>query len=145
MVETVDSDRLATALDSSWRKKQTEQRLRIYLQVNTSGEEAKSGCQPQDIPRSVEHVRNNCPGLEFRGLMTIGRMGHDYATGPNPDFEVLARTREDLCSQLGLQPRTVELSMGMSADFTQAVAAGSSNVRVGSSIFGARAPKTPSS
>ena len=145
MVETVDSDRLATALDSSWRKKQTEQRLRIYLQVNTSGEEAKSGCQPQDIPRSVEHVRNNCPGLEFRGLMTIGRMGHDYATGPNSDFEVLARTREDLCSQLGLQPRTVELSMGMSADFTQAVAAGSSNVRVGSSIFGARAPKTLSS
>ena len=141
MVETVDSERLATALDTSWRKKEPEQRLKIYLQVNTSGEESKSGCQPQHIPQLVEHVRDNCPGLEFCGLMTIGRMGHDYSTRPNPDFEALARTRESLCSQLGLEQQCVELSMGMSSDFTQAVAAGSSNVRVGSNIFGARAPK----
>ena len=142
MVETVDSERLATALDSSWRKKQPESRLKIYLQVNTSSEEAKSGSQPEHIPQLVQHVQDNCPGLEFCGLMTIGRMGHDYTTGPNPDFEVLVRTRERLCSQLGLEPQTVQLSMGMSADYKEAVAAGSTSVRVGSIIFGARPPKS---
>ena len=143
MVETVDSERLASALDSSWRKRELEQRLKIYLQVNTSGEEAKSGSQPEDIPRLVEHVQHKCPGLEFCGLMTIGRMSHNYSTGPNPDFEVLVRTREEMCSQLGVEPGAVELSMGMSADYKEAVAAGSGNVRIGSVIFGARPPKNP--
>ena len=74
--------------------------------------------------------------------MTIGRVGHDYDTGPNPDFEVLQKTREQLYAQLaGLERGRVELSMGMSTDYERAVAAGSSNVRVGSVIFGARATK----
>ena len=141
MVETVDSDRLATALDNSWKKKQPERRLKIYLQVNTSGEHSKSGCRPDDVPRLVQHVQDKCTGLEFCGLMTIGRLGHDYSTGPNPDFEVLVRTKENLCRQLGLDAGLVELSMGMSADYEHAVAAGSGNVRVGSSIFGTRPAK----
>ena len=144
MVETVDSGRLATALDSSWRKRNPERKLKIYIQVNTSGEDSKSGCQPQDTPALVQHVLDTCPGLEFCGLMTIGRAGHDYDTGPNPDFEQLARTRQTVCAQLGLQERQVELSMGMSADYPQAITAGSRNVRVGSIIFGAREPKKAS-
>ena len=141
MVETVDSDRLATALDNSWKKKQSKRKLNIYIQVDTSGEESKSGCRPEDVPGLVQHVLDNCTSLEFCGLMTIGRVSHDYSLGPNPDFEVLVRTREELCSRLGMKPERVELSMGMSADYEQAVAAGSSNVRVGSVIFGARTPK----
>lgn len=140
IVETVDSDRLATALDSSWKKKQSNHRLKIYLQVNTSSEESKSGCQPADISHLVRHVQDNCTSLEFCGLMTIGRIGHNYDSGPNPDFEILVKTREKLCSQLGLDIGSVELSMGMSADYEHAVTAGSSNVRVGSVIFGVRAP-----
>lgn len=141
MVETVDSERLATALDNSWKKKESDRRLKIYLQVNTSCEESKSGCQPEDIPRLVKHVQSQCTSLEFCGLMTIGSPDHDYTLGPNPDFEALVKTREELCSQLGMDVGTVELSMGMSADYEQAVAAGSGNVRVGSVIFGARAAK----
>ena len=142
LVEVVDSERLATALDNSWRKRHPERKLRIYVQVNTSGEESKSGCQPEDVPRLVLHVQEKCTGLEFCGLMTIGRVGHDYDTGPNPDFEVLQKTREQLYAQLaGLERGRVELSMGMSANYERAVAAGSSNVRVGSVIFGARATK----
>ena len=142
MVETLDSERLATALDTSWRKKYpTEKRLRVCVQVNTSGEDTKFGCQPDDVAQLVQHVRDNCPGLLFCGLMTIGSAGHDYTSGPNPDFEVLVSTREAVCSQLGLEARAVELSMGMSGDFEQAVGAGSTNVRVGSVIFGSRPPK----
>ena len=141
MVETVDSSRLATALDSSWKKRYPERRLKILVQVNTSGEQSKSGCAPQDAPALVQHVRDTCTGLEFCGLMTVGRVGHDYSMGPNPDFEVLVRTREEVSACLGLDARGLEMSMGMSADYQQAVAAGSSNVRVGSIIFGARPPK----
>ena len=141
MVETVDSDRLATTLNSSWKKKQPECKLKVYLQVNTSSELSKSGCQPNDVPRLVQHIQDKCTSLEFCGLMTIGRLGHDYSMGPNPDFEVMVRAREDLCNKLGLDTGQVELSMGMSADYEQAVAAGSGNVRVGSVIFGARAAK----
>ena len=140
-VETVDSERLAAALDTSWRKRYPEKRLKVYLQVNTSEEEAKSGCQPQGVPQLAEFVQDKCPGLEFSGLMTIGRMSHDYTSAPNPDFEVLVRARGAVCSQLGLEVQAVELSMGMSADYEQAVTAGSTSVRVGSVIFGARPPK----
>ena len=139
LVETVDSDRLATALDNSWKKKtQSKNKLKIYLQVNTSGEELKSGCHPDNVPGLVQHVQEKCTGLEFCGLMTIGKMNHDYSSGNNPDFETLVKTRDQLCVQLGLERGKVELSMGMSADYEEAVTAGSSNVRVGSVIFGAR-------
>lgn len=73
--------------------------------------------------------------------MTIGRFGYDLANGPNPDFLCLRKCRDDLCKELGLNWRDVGLSMGMSDDFEHAISLGSTNVRVGSSIFGARPKK----
>ena len=57
------------------------------------------------------------------------------------DFEVLKRCREQVAAGSSSDPSTLALSMGMSHDFEAALAAGASHVRVGSSIFGARAPK----
>ena len=138
MVETVDSERLATALNSSWRKQYPERKLKVLVQVNASGEDQKGGCSPDATPALVKHVMDDCTGLEFCGLMMVGRIGHDYSTGPNPDLERLVRVREMVCEQLGLQKEQVELSMGMSADYEHAIAAGSTNVRVGTAIFGPR-------
>ncbi len=142
-VETVDSDRLATSLDVSWGKKRTDptQKLFVFVQVNTSGEGSKSGCDPVLTAEIVRHILHNCGNLEFKGLMTIGRFGHDYSTGANPDFETLMATRKRVCEALSLNEKECELSMGMSADFEEAIKAGSTNVRVGSTIFGARQPK----
>ncbi len=139
-VETVDSDRLATALDASWGKKQTDpsQKLHVFVQVNTSGEASKSGCDPDTTAEIVHHVLENCFNLEFKGLMTIGRFGHDYTIGSNPDFEALVATRRQICQSLSMSEEDCELSMGMSADYEEAIKAGSTNVRVGSTIFGAR-------
>lgn len=53
--------------------------------------------------------------------MTIGQYGYDCSLGPNPDFVSLAKCREDVCSQLGLNLSDMELSMGMSSDFEHAV------------------------
>lgn len=140
-VETVDSERLANTLDTSWGRKLTGEKLKVFVQVNTSGEVSKHGGASDEAISVARHIIKQCTSLQLRGLMTIGKIGHDYSTGPNPDFEYLVRTRSKLCQELSLDVEEVELSMGMSSDFEQAIAAGSTTVRVGTTVFGAREPK----
>ncbi|NXR49022.1 PLPHP protein, partial [Hippolais icterina] len=138
MLETVDSVKLADRVNSSWQKKGSSQKLKVMVQVNTSGEDSKHGLPPGDTTAAVEHVINKCPSLEFVGLMTIGSIGHDLSKGPNPDFQVLLSLRQEVCEKLNLPLDKVELSMGMSTDFQHAIEVGSTNVRIGSTIFGER-------
>uniref|UniRef100_A0A8C6JK54 Pyridoxal phosphate homeostasis protein n=1 Tax=Melopsittacus undulatus TaxID=13146 RepID=A0A8C6JK54_MELUD len=138
MLETVDSVKLADRVNSSWQKKGSPQRLKVMVQVNTSGEDSKHGLPPGDTTAAVEHIINKCPNLEFVGLMTIGSVGHDLSKGPNPDFQMLLSLRKEVCEKLSLPIEKVELSMGMSTDFQHAIEVGSTNVRIGSTIFGER-------
>ncbi|XP_048186217.1 pyridoxal phosphate homeostasis protein [Perognathus longimembris pacificus] len=138
MLETVDSVKLADKVNSSWQKKSSPERLKVMVQINTSGEESKHGLRPSEMITVVEHIHAKCPSLEFVGLMTIGSFGHDLSQGPNPDFQVLLSLREELCKKLKVPAEQVELSMGMSGDFQHAIEVGSTNVRVGSIIFGER-------
>ena len=66
----------------------------------------------------------------------------DYSSRPE-NFVSLAACRTEVCAALGLPEDQLELSMGMSGDFEQAIEMGSTNVRVGSTIFGARQYATP--
>ncbi|XP_008586173.1 PREDICTED: proline synthase co-transcribed bacterial homolog protein isoform X1 [Galeopterus variegatus] len=138
MLETVDSVKLADKVNSSWQKRGSPERLKVMVQINTSGEESKYGLPPSETVAVVEHINAKCPSLEFVGLMTIGSFGHDLSQGPNPDFQVLLSLREELCKKLNIPTDQVELSMGMSMDFQHAIEVGSTNVRVGSTIFGER-------
>ncbi|NXA55554.1 PLPHP protein, partial [Nothocercus julius] len=138
MLETVDSMKLADRVNSSWQKKGSTQKLKVMVQVNTSAEDSKHGVPPEDTVAAVEHVINKCPSLEFVGLMTIGSIGHDLSKGPNPDFQMLLSLRQEVCEKLNLPLEKVELSMGMSTDFQHAIEVGSTNVRIGSTIFGER-------
>jgi uncharacterized pyridoxal phosphate-containing UPF0001 family protein len=121
MVETVDSEKLARALNAQWAKVQMSnpapEPLRIMVQVNTSGENSKSGVQPQNCTSLVKTIVAELHHLKFCGLMTIGRLEGD----PVPDFATLASLRKDVATQLGLDEASIELSMGMSGDFDQAV------------------------
>ncbi len=102
---------------------------RILIQVNTTDEAQKSGCDPDEARALVDRGREL--GLEVRGLMTIGPTGAGGSAGdPRPAFD---RLRE-----LGQVCEVDELSMGMSADYELAVAAGATMVRIGSAIFGRR-------
>ena len=65
--------------------------------------------------------------------------------GSEEDFQCLLRCRDAAAAALNVEPPSLHLSMGMSHDFEAALAAGATHVRVGSSIFGARAPKPVSS
>ncbi|XP_047105060.1 pyridoxal phosphate homeostasis protein-like [Schistocerca piceifrons] len=141
MVETVHSEKLASALDAAWKKLHHNSKLKVMVQVNTSGEEEKSGCEPEEAVSVVKYVKDSCQNLEFVGLMTIGIYGYDTALGPNPDFLCLRNVRTEVCKSLSMKLEEVELSMGMSDDFEHAIELGSTNVRVGSSIFGARQKK----
>lgn len=138
VIETVDSTKLATTINDAWKKLDISKKLKVMVQVNTSFEEEKSGCDPNSAINLVKHILNTCQHLEFIGLMTIGMFGYDYSKGPNPDFLKLRDVRDQICNALDFKFENMELSMGMSDDFEHAIEFGSTNVRVGSSIFGQR-------
>ncbi|XP_047170149.1 pyridoxal phosphate homeostasis protein-like [Vigna umbellata] len=132
-VETVDDEKIANLLD---RAVATVGRkpLKVFVQVNTSGEISKFGVEPALCVDLVKHI-TNCPNLEFSGLMTIGML--DYSSTPE-NFKMLSNCRSEVCKALGIPETQCELSMGMTGDFEQAIEMGSTNVRIGTAIFGAR-------
>ncbi|KAL6257150.1 hypothetical protein P5V15_012082 [Pogonomyrmex californicus] len=142
IIETVSSNKLANALNNSWPKfRKDDSKLNVMVQVNTSQEKEKNGCDVAEVSTLVKYVIENCPNLKFIGLMTIGMFGYDVSNGPNPDFICLIKCREKVCDELGIDMKDIELSMGMSSDYEHAIELGSTSVRVGSAIFGERPPK----
>lgn len=140
MCETVHSEKLAKKLQKELEKAGKTEKLKVLVQVNTSGEENKNGVSTSKVSDLVNLILTKCPELEFTGLMTIGSFDHSLADGVNPDFIKLLKCRDDVCRRCNLQVEDVELSMGMSHDYEHAIELGSTNVRVGSTIFGARNP-----
>ncbi|KAL5548445.1 hypothetical protein UlMin_003676 [Ulmus minor] len=134
MVEGVHSAKIANHLDNAVSSLGRNP-LRVLVQVNTSGEESKSGVEPSGCVELAKHVKIRCPNLVFSGLMTIGMP--DYTSTPE-NFRTLSNCKNEVCKALGLTQEQCELSMGMSGDFEQAIEMGSTNVRVGSTIFGPR-------
>ncbi|KFM73868.1 Proline synthase co-transcribed bacterial-like protein, partial [Stegodyphus mimosarum] len=138
MLQTVDSKKLADAVDKAWAKKQEVDPLKIMIQVNTSGEESKSGISPDELYELTQHVIGNCHNLSLVGFMTIGYAQYDLTLAPNPEFLALANYKEIACQKFNLDADTFGLSMGMSHDFEHAIENGSTCIRIGSSIFGSR-------
>lgn len=134
MVEGVDNAKVANHLDRAVSSLGRNP-LKVLVQVNTSGEASKSGIDPSGCVELVKHVKLHCPNLEFSGLMTIGMP--DYSSTPE-NFKMLSNCRIEVCKALGIAEEQCELSMGMSGDFELAIEMGSTNVRVGSTIFGPR-------
>jgi hypothetical protein len=94
----------------------------VLIQVNLAAEPQKGGVLVADLPALITHSRDRL-GLNLVGLMTIPPRGED----PTPYFQQLAT--------LARQHQLPELSMGMSEDYPQALAAGASLIRVGSYLF----------
>lgn len=132
LVHSLDSMKLGRRLSSF----ATEQGKRIpaLVQVNTSGEGAKSGFSSEEALERI-HELLELPGLEIRGLMTMA---------PFLEDEVVLRGAfsglREIHEKAGKLPeyRGTELSMGMTNDFELAVEEGSTMVRVGTALFGER-------
>ena len=135
LVHTIDGLELARELAKRVAALGPERRLPVLVEVSIAGEEQKHGAAPQDLAELFQGIEQ-LPQLWLRGLMCVPPLTED-AAGARPHFDALSRLRE----QHGGAPRLPELSMGMTHDLEHAVAAGATLVRVGTAIFGARAPR----
>ncbi|RZB89993.1 Pyridoxal phosphate homeostasis protein, partial [Glycine soja] len=115
-VQTVDDEKIANLLDRAVENVGRKS-LKVFVQVNTSGETSKFGVEPAQWVDLVKHI-TNCPNLEFCGLMTIGML--DYSSTPE-NFKTFSNCRSEVCKALGLLETQCELPMGMTGDFEQAV------------------------
>ncbi|MFA6288313.1 MAG: YggS family pyridoxal phosphate-dependent enzyme [Opitutaceae bacterium] len=135
-VQSVDSVKLLTHLDRA--SAELGKTLGVLLQINAGHDPAKFGAEPADAPRLLEAALA-CPHLRIDGLMTIAPLGatpDETAALATRTFENLRAIRDDLAAKTGAPLR--ELSMGMSGDLEAAVLAGSTQVRVGTALYGVR-------
>lgn len=130
-------DRLKVAERLSAQRPADLQPLNVCVQVNVSGESSKSGVAPEEVVELARAVAA-LPRLRLRGLMAIPEPTRDRDL-THRRFALLAQLRDTLQKE-GISLDT--LSMGMSDDFEIAIAAGSTMVRVGTAIFGARPART---
>lgn len=131
-VQSVDRLKLAQELDKHCAA--MNRRLPILLQVNAGRDPAKHGAEIEDAPALLESALK-CPHLEVQGLMTIAPLSEDL-TVARKTFEALRELRDKLAKDFGTP--LAELSMGMSGDMDEAVRAGSTVVRIGTALYGAR-------
>jgi pyridoxal phosphate enzyme (YggS family) len=130
-VHTVDRLKIAERL--SEQRPAALAPLQVCIQVNVDGGPTKSGVLPQDALALAQQVAA-LPGLRLRGLMSIPEPAPDFVAAVQVFMRVSA-----VFSALNAQGLALDtLSMGMSADLEAAIHAGSTLVRVGSAIFGAR-------
>ena len=131
-IQSVDSVKLASLLDRAAAEQ--GKLLPVLLQINAGNDPAKFGADLADAPQLVEEALSK-PHLRVEGLMTIAPLSDDPAVAERT-FPTLRQLRDDL----GARYRTglTVLSMGMSGDYTAAIAAGSTQIRVGTALFGAR-------
>ncbi len=139
LIQSVDSERLLTAID----REAARQGLRqdILLEVNIGQEEAKSGFSAGDILPIIDKI-DSFPNICLRGLMAIPPIS--WKPGDNLKFFLKMRQIYiDIWAKKKDNVTVNCLSMGMSGDFADAIACGSTMVRVGTAIFGARDYNTP--
>ena len=139
LIHSVDSQRLLQAIGSQAGKLGLVQD--ILLEVNIAGEESKGGCTPQEaeelaaLAEGMDHVR-------LRGLMAIPPVSPEPGAN-RPFFAAMRQLFVDIKGKMAHNQDDMDcLSMGMSGDYADAIAEGSTLVRVGTALFGPRPPMT---
>ena len=134
MIHSVDRLSLAEALSQEANKQ--GKILPVLIQVNISGEESKSGINPQETLQLLERIAG-LQHLSVQGLMTMPPWFEDPENA-RPYFIALRKLREELSREKIPGVVLQELSMGMSGDFEVAINEGATLVRIGTAIFGPR-------
>ena len=134
MIHSVDSERLAEAIQVQAAK--CNRTIDVLLEIHVAEEESKSGWAIEDLRAAVASgLFERLPNVRIRGVMGLAT-NTDDAERIVSDFVQLRIYKEELAAHFGEQFDT--LSMGMSDDYPTAIAAGSTMVRIGSTIFGER-------
>jgi len=125
LIQSIDSFELAIELDK--RLKTKDRKINGLIQINSSYEEQKAGLSPEEAVESFYKIRESCPNIDLKGVMSIGAHSDDRAK-IQKSFELTRKIYDDL--------KNVNIcSIGMSSDFELAIECGSNLIRVGSSIF----------
>lgn len=129
-------DRLSLAEELEKKAAQRGETVKVFLQVNVSGEESKHGLEPDKLEEFALRLRD-MPNLRVAGLMTMAPYDADPESA-RPVFAGLRRLRDDLNAKGHLPYEVKELSMGMSGDFEVAVEEGATFIRLGTVLVGGR-------
>jgi pyridoxal phosphate enzyme (YggS family) len=125
MIHSLDSLELALALNE--RLLREGKTMRALVQVNSAGEETKSGLTPDEFLDVYAQISQLCPALKLQGIMSIGAL--------SSDTKVIQKSFETTRSLFEKIPTATVCSMGMSGDFELAISCGSNLVRLGSILF----------
>ena len=134
LIQSVDSERLLDAIEKEAAKQGICQH--ILLEVNIGQEDSKSGFSIQELPSILEKIAQ-MRNIQVRGLMAIPPICQNptenhkfFQEMYNLSVDIMRKKYDNVCVDI--------LSMGMSGDYADAIACGSTMIRVGTAIFGAR-------
>lgn len=130
-IHTVDRVKIARRLDE--QRPAEKAPLNVLIQINISDEESKSGIDPAEVEALAAEIMT-LPRLRLRGLMAIPAPEEDFAR----QKAVCDRMEQVFLALKQRYPQVDTLSLGMTHDMAAAIAAGSTMVRIGTAIFGAR-------
>ena len=131
-VQSIDRQKIADRLNA---QRSAHKRLNVLIQVNINDEASKAGVSLTDVDALATHI-DDLPNLTLRGLMAIPAAAQS-SQDLNDTFTRLRAKFHDMQQRFD---NVDTLSMGMSADMQQAITNGSTMVRIGTAIFGARQP-----
>lgn len=134
LIQSVDSEHLLRAIDREAARQGIVQK--VLLEVNIGEEASKSGFRAEEILPLVEKT-GNFPNICIKGLMAIPPISHNSGENRN-FFQKMCNLTVDITKKIEDNVTVDCLSMGMSGDFPDAIACGSTMIRVGTAIFGAR-------
>lgn len=127
LMQSLDSMDLATELNKKLLAK--DKKMNCLLQINAANEKSKSGVSSEEAFDIYQNIKENCPQINLKGVMTIGAHSKDTKL-IQQSFE----TTHDIYKKLEKEGATV-CSMGMSSDYELAIMCGSNLVRIGSALF----------
>jgi pyridoxal phosphate enzyme (YggS family) len=131
-VHSVDRAKVAKKLDEACKDLNKE--ISVLIQVNVDSEASKSGIKPEELIAFASELNTHYSSLKLKGLMFMPNI---HASDQDK-LKTYARIQQLQHSLLEIFPDCTELSLGTSGDFEEAIAAGSSMVRIGETLMGAR-------
>ncbi|HPI19442.1 MAG TPA: YggS family pyridoxal phosphate-dependent enzyme [Candidatus Kapabacteria bacterium] len=133
LIHSVDSFQLAQEI--SKQAENINRNIDILIQVNTSLEDSKFGCSPNDTIKLFEQV-SNLKNISIKGLMTIGSFSYDESI-IRREFKLLHQKFDEINKEFP-ELNIHHLSMGMSGDYQIAIEEGATLIRIGTTLFGER-------
>ena len=127
LLQSLDSIKLAKLLNKKLEEK--NQKLSCLLQINSANEESKSGVHPDEAIDIYQEIKESCPQIRLKGVMSIGAHVND-----NKEIKKSFELTHKIYDSLKNNGATI-CSMGMSNDYELAIKCGSNLVRIGSKIF----------